>query len=556
MAAWIKGKDDMDGKPEQEPQPLGYQSAESRRRFLIAVLMAAGAAFLVNLLAMRAVVAAFVSPDQRRQLRTVLIDADSAVEWQGATWHVATALEDDTGLGSAGQPGRREIFRATDQGAESLFTLAAGDAWLVPRGDTLWVLNSESVATYDGKLMTHVPAAAPPGRFAQPFLYKGHIAVVAEENEDRAVYLLRDETWRREAPVHIGTPEFQRFIPGRMMVVMKEDAPYVFAAWDGSVYMHEGFPDETAAFPSDWRAVAKIGNVWNAGLLDNRLAFFHDVPTRSGFSTQLVGLRRKGDGWDAFMEKNLPWPPVGLGLWQGDGYVDLNLELLPWTLQTLRVNASGVVSERALGDLIPLRGVRGVLQVIRLLMMSATPLGLAWVLTHLIHRHRTGQFIFGDLKASFATPWQRGLAKAVDAAIAFGPFAIVFFWLMTLASGSPDVFAVRGVIVFGGMTGAVWLALSVVAFVVMEAFWGKTPGKWICRVTVVGPTLRAPGILRALVRNLLLLLDGFLNFTVGLMLMALGLHWQRLGDMAAGTVVVSDGSVETARAAEHMDATV
>jgi hypothetical protein len=32
--------------------------------------------------------------------------------------------------------------------------------------------------------------------------------------------------------------------------------------------------------------------------------------------------------------------------------------------------------------------------------------------------------------------------------------------------------------------------------------------------------------------------DGFFNFTVGIMVVALNEHWQRVGDMAARTVVV------------------
>jgi uncharacterized RDD family membrane protein YckC len=42
----------------------------------------------------------------------------------------------------------------------------------------------------------------------------------------------------------------------------------------------------------------------------------------------------------------------------------------------------------------------------------------------------------------------------------------------------------------------------------------------------------------ALVRNLLMFVDGFFNFMVGILVGALNEHWQRVGDMAARTVVV------------------
>jgi len=40
------------------------------------------------------------------------------------------------------------------------------------------------------------------------------------------------------------------------------------------------------------------------------------------------------------------------------------------------------------------------------------------------------------------------------------------------------------------------------------------------------------------VRNLLKFADGFFNFMVGLLVSALSENWQRVGDMAARTVVV------------------
>ena len=41
-------------------------------------------------------------------------------------------------------------------------------------------------------------------------------------------------------------------------------------------------------------------------------------------------------------------------------------------------------------------------------------------------------------------------------------------------------------------------------------------------------------------RNLLTFVDGFFNFLVGVLLVALTENWQRLGDLAARTLVVAD----------------
>ena len=44
----------------------------------------------------------------------------------------------------------------------------------------------------------------------------------------------------------------------------------------------------------------------------------------------------------------------------------------------------------------------------------------------------------------------------------------------------------------------------------------------------------------SLLRNLLVFADGFFSFLVGAMLVALSENWQRLGDLAARTIVVAD----------------
>ncbi len=54
----------------------------------------------------------------------------------------------------------------------------------------------------------------------------------------------------------------------------------------------------------------------------------------------------------------------------------------------------------------------------------------------------------------------------------------------------------------------------------------------------MGTDLMPCGFGRAFVRNILKFVDGFFNFMVGVMVAALSHNWQRVGDMAARTVVV------------------
>jgi uncharacterized RDD family membrane protein YckC len=85
-----------------------------------------------------------------------------------------------------------------------------------------------------------------------------------------------------------------------------------------------------------------------------------------------------------------------------------------------------------------------------------------------------------------------------------------------------------------------WALLVLLVFSYLEGRYGKTPGKWLLGIRVLGTDLRPCGFGRAFVRNLLTLADGFFSFMVGALLVALTENWQRLGDLAARTIVVVD----------------
>jgi uncharacterized RDD family membrane protein YckC len=85
-----------------------------------------------------------------------------------------------------------------------------------------------------------------------------------------------------------------------------------------------------------------------------------------------------------------------------------------------------------------------------------------------------------------------------------------------------------------------WAFAFLVAFVVTQARYGVTPGKLLCGLRVVRTTLRPCGMARALLRDLLLLIDTafLLNLVPGITSILTTGCRQRLGDLAADTIVV------------------
>jgi uncharacterized RDD family membrane protein YckC len=79
-------------------------------------------------------------------------------------------------------------------------------------------------------------------------------------------------------------------------------------------------------------------------------------------------------------------------------------------------------------------------------------------------------------------------------------------------------------------------------FTLFEAFWnGRTPGKRVARIRVIQRSGRPIGLLESMARNLVRYVDQIPFFyAVGVITMFVTRQHQRLGDLAAGTLVVRD----------------
>jgi uncharacterized RDD family membrane protein YckC len=84
-------------------------------------------------------------------------------------------------------------------------------------------------------------------------------------------------------------------------------------------------------------------------------------------------------------------------------------------------------------------------------------------------------------------------------------------------------------------------------FTLFEAFWnGQTPGKRIAKIRVIQQTGRPIGLFESMARNFIRYIDQIPSFyAVGVITMFVTRQHQRLGDLAAGTLVVRDRTPET-----------
>ena len=82
----------------------------------------------------------------------------------------------------------------------------------------------------------------------------------------------------------------------------------------------------------------------------------------------------------------------------------------------------------------------------------------------------------------------------------------------------------------------VFAALPLAYLVLTEYFMGRTVGKWLLGLRLITDTGQSPGFWSIFLRNILILADQF--FLIGLIFMWLHGKEQRIGDLAAGTLVI------------------
>jgi len=160
-------------------------------------------------------------------------------------------------------------------------------------------------------------------------------------------------------------------------------------------------------------------------------------------------------------------------------------------------------------------------------------------------QHKESLIEINGLDVELASLGRRFAAFSFDTALVYVPFLLVFIYLVVFRLDPIDA-------IFERPSGGTWLLLTVIFtalagalagpayFVVLERKQGRTIGKRLMHIRVV----RADGadlcFKRVLIRNLHRVWDLALYFIPAIVAVAATEKQQRLGDLAAGTVVVRE----------------
>jgi uncharacterized RDD family membrane protein YckC len=530
----------------------GYLSEESKRRFTLVAGILGAVFFLAQFLLPMLVIFLIVMPTMiGREFSAA--DIDQAALWRDELWFIERTARVNwrDPERSASELAIAHVRLADLSEAGPALPLAAATdsiPALLPLGDRLWVIGAGTVGYYEGGSLTRLSGASRPARASRPFVYGGRPAVISLGTPATLATLhaegARAEWTAREFPLGLpaegGSLRALQAVEasGRLYLLAElcTEAPEQCSIRYRELEAEKWLPlVEDACSCASWTAITLASRP--AVVLSER-----DKERVNRFAVVTVtaeGPRRE--------HIEAEWGRLGWSRWRafslGSRFL-LFSEGMPGSLRLAEVADGRVIRSVKKPGSFPFGPNMMLFMLIPQLLPVLLSLILAFLLTVQMRRHRVPDYVFAGARRPFASLWQRALAQLVDVV----PFVAGF--LLPMASmwrmfSDPESLLESGpsfpFLLFGLFIGAfLWGLLVLVAYSYLEGRFGKTPGKWLLGIRVLGTDLQPCGFGRAFLRNLLTFVDGFFNFLVGALLVALTENWQRLGDLAARTIVVVD----------------
>lgn len=528
--------------PAKTGAPKGYLSDDAKRKFTITTGIL-GAVFFFGQMIVPFVIMMVLMPMSMFFNGPLFRFADVArgTFWNGRVWCVERSEspkrtpESSTALASFALGAQEEPEKAA--------FLPPEDAWLLPGDDRLWIISSGAVRSYDEGQISTVTPRETLGDISRPFMYDGHPAVIEERPPGQALRVFIDGEWQRRASFRLSTDEAGAPVLRHLQAVTSPGKLSLFFRFGDTLYYRETLPIQEEDDWQSWEPVSKVEDNWVAVSLAGEPAVFRC--TAEDMNAMIVGLKRAGNMWEPFFTHSTGFVArMGVYPLGGPGEFVLVRETFPGSIRAIEVKDGEVVREMKYGDGFPFPFPFAIMFVPYGCMLIM-PLVLAFILSVQMRKYRVCEHVAGTAKVPFAPLSRRALAQVIDSIFLGAPIIVGSIILASTFADMEDMllfslwrmFAMFGLF-FGGI---LWALIGLLIFSCLEGSLGWTPGKWVMGIRVVGTDLRPCGFGRALVRNLLKFVDGFFNFMVGILLVALTDNWQRLGDLAARTVVIRAG---------------
>ena len=491
--------------------------------------------------------------------------------------------------------------------------LDAQPEWLIADGERLWAVSRNDVTEIyaDGSRPVTMHPTRYLHHAATPFLYQGQLAVVDwDETEVVQLCVFANGEWN--ASEELAIPDFtadpsakdapaDALLPGNepppeeeaeialqkalqagpgagvalgtaedvVRVVIAAGIPHIVLEQEGRLYHHSGLPlkDGGEAESTGWTPLEVKPADWTLTTIEDSPSLL--VQTNRPLPT-LQLWRLTSDEWQQVDSMDTLAGGRGSGLaafTTPDGSrtfaVIETMGILAQELVELKSDEIATVTElqNMMGFANPMSPdylkVQFWAQLPTYLLMLTMVLGATW----LMKKHRDPNYYCKREAVAYASLLRRGVAVLIDGAIIWWPVAFAWYWwyshsdmsftkFMRMMDAGPNVVLDYLLGLLPGFLATVgWFLFWAVTQWLLVSFYGCTVGKFFCGVRVARTGLQTPGLLRALVRMLMGVLETTVGIVLPIALIAFLQNRQRLADLVAGTVVVKSGSLRQARAA-------
>jgi uncharacterized RDD family membrane protein YckC len=537
------------GTTADDPSPRGFGSAADKRSLKRrAIVFCVGLMVLQIILPVALMIAMFASMLSSDTGES--IDVTRGAFWEGSLWLVEQPPHRFHRLNADGPVDPHRLLRwSPEKGGEPEHAKLPEVAIpsLVVVGDALWAVGDDRCVVMTPRKLDVRSLTVRLGDEMTPlFELDGAPAIVAAAEGATELELYRldaNGAWTPDPRFDVGArgnPDDSGFA----VIVPDGGTLHVFTTRDRRIVHRAGIDGYTDAPSSEWEELPGGDGepvAWTAA--------------RIGGETAVFVARR--ENWDVVVEETRlspsgAWTPVtpfylgqvsDLGVYgpgeRGRFFIAAKGDSGAVAIHEVAGAEVIRTSEIAKSPMEPFMRLNALSSWITVIAMAATPLVLLLALGGAMRRRRVWTYELEGARARLASLTRRWAAGAIDLILATGPVAAAYAVFLTsfsrIAENGPRD-TLLGMKWIG--VASLWALVALFALSFVEGRTGGTPGNWICGIRTVGVDLGRPGFGRALLRNLLVVIDGAFGFAVGILLIALTPNQQRLGDLAAKTVVV------------------
>ncbi|MBN1803705.1 MAG: RDD family protein [Sedimentisphaerales bacterium] len=527
----------MDISNSHESQiPNGYLSDKHKRQFTITAGILSAVFFIIQMVLPMVLMMIIMPFSILDNLTDKQLFVPGAVSWKDSIWLIE---EDKKGSYNLDRINPREPKKIHQE-----HKLKLEKPGLIAGNDSLWIISPHYVTQYFGQGNEQTTRTRSAGSLSKPFLLNGLPAAVKETPDGFSIIAFENGTWNKKHDLDLGSNAERIDAARDLQVLCDEKYMHIFLFIYDTLYYQSRSLDSIMTDNKDWEAVGAFayGNSWQAVSNGEDLFVFGLGP---GYGKkQIVGYKYNNDNWETFFQQQNQFnSDIGACYLQNNKRFVLLTQFYHSRLKILEIEGSKVVKgkDKDLDSDFPFGPGFEFFFIVPYSTMFILPLILAIILSSMMKKYRNCNYVAESREMPYASLIRRALAQVVDGLILGCPFILSFIFMFTFMN--PDNMLTSKfshpllslLLMLGGFP---WIIIWLLIFSALEGKYGLTPGKWLLGIRVMGTDLQPCGFGRAFLRNILKFVDGFFNFLVGVIIAALSHNWQRIGDMAARTVVV------------------